>query len=333
MAKLRFLLIAVLGLIFTPSAARAWGEYGHLTVCEVAYRNLTSTARDQLKIILQSESGGTVVRAREGVERRRYTSFNVGCLEEDERPRRHPKDHFLNVARDLLAIQNDSCPISGSSGNQLACIFSGLQRDLAILRDRDRSNEDRAFALMAIGHWIGDLHQPLHVSFADDVGGNNIPVRLQGGCGSSRYRVQDMHGLWDNCLLEAGLFERIRRRPDFRTTWSRRTIAYRAADTLMANTSLAEERGYSAGEPWQWAAESYAVSRSALTDYCRLEGSVCQPVRFEGSSRRLSQDYLDANNDIAEERLTRAGFRLAHILNRALDPAYRGPVADGLQLQ
>lgn len=333
MWKLFSLWAAALTALFLPSAAQAWGEYGHLTVCEVAYRNLTPIAREQVKGILQSNNGGIVVRNRDGVEQRRYTRFNIGCLEEDERPRRHPKDHFLNVARSLPAIDRDTCPLSTATGEELACIFGGIERDMEILGDAARSSEDRAFALMALGHWIGDLHQPLHISFADDAGGNDIPVKLEGRCGSSRYRVANLHGMWDNCLPEAGIFERVRQRHDYKSSWNPRTIAYRAADTLMANTSVATERAYATGSPWQWAAESYAITRATTTAYCTVQGDTCVPIPLDGDKRLLSQAYLQANKGIAEERLAKAGFRLAHVLNQTLDPSYAGPVANGMQPQ
>ncbi|APZ99722.1 hypothetical protein BWQ93_15460 [Sphingopyxis sp. QXT-31] len=33
---------------------------------------------------------------------------------------------------------------------------------LLTAKDRTKLREERAFALMALGHWIGDIHQPLH---------------------------------------------------------------------------------------------------------------------------------------------------------------------------
>jgi len=45
-----------------------------------------------------------------------------------------------------------------------------LAADLEVLRT---SNDDQAklVSLKFLGHWVGDIHQPLHVSFADDRGG------------------------------------------------------------------------------------------------------------------------------------------------------------------
>jgi S1/P1 Nuclease len=47
----------------------------------------------------------------------------------------------------------------------------------------------RLIVLKSVGHWVGDIHQPLHVSFVDDRGGNNI--RVSGQCAGN------LHATWD----------------------------------------------------------------------------------------------------------------------------------------
>ena len=313
--------------------ARAWGKFGHLTVCELAYRNLTPSSRDAVKALLRTGTGGIHVPAHGGVEARDYTSFNVGCLEEDELPRRHPSDHFINFARTTVAVTGDTCP--AAAGDE--CIFEGIRRDFAMLKDTTKPQKDRAFALFALGHWLGDIHQPLHVSFADDRGGNGIDAKVTGGCGTVKYRPDNLHAVWDNCLLEAGLFDRVRKRADYRTTWGKRTITYRAVDTLLANTSLTAEKQIVQGEPWQWAAESYALTLDPAVRYCvKVQNScnysttsITKPAikRFE----QLDQTYPAQYERAAEERIRRAGFRLAHLLNQALDPTYTEPVQNSSQ--
>jgi S1/P1 Nuclease len=328
-----FFLFILFGLTLHAVPALAWGEFGHLTVCDLAYRNLTHKTHEELKKLFQIATGGITVPGRDGIELRHYTSFNVGCLEEDERPRKHPEDHFINVARDTAAISGASCP-GGTT-----CILSGIQRDLAVLKDGAATNEARVFALMAVGHWIGDIHQPLHISFADDRGGNSIDAKLQGKCGTSKYRVKEMHGLWDNCLLEAGMFERVRKRADFKPTWGRRTITYRAVDTLQTNTTLTEEKAFAGIDPWRWADESFQITIAPAVNYCTKVGNVCQysaavPTLPAGGPKRqqaIDQAYLAAFDRVAEDRVKRAGFRLAHLINLALDPAYTVPVQNSTQ--
>lgn len=316
------------------SPARAWGKFGHLTVCELAYRNFTPATRAAVKELLASDQGGIKVKGRGRLPDRWYTSFNVGCLEEDEMPRRHREDHFINVARSVTAIEENSCPEAGE------CILAGITRDLAILRDRSRPREERVFALMALGHWVGDIHQPLHISFADDRGGNGIEAKLQGRCGTGAGKPDNLHAVWDNCLLEAGLFERVRQRQDFRRSWSRNTITYRAVDTLQANTDLATEQAIVAEQdPRAWAQESYAVTLDPGVLYCVRSAEGCaysdsQRELTRSASQRLqpiTREYLRLYAPVAEERIRRAGYRLAHLVNSALDPAYKGPSRDRSQ--
>ncbi|GGA42177.1 S1/P1 nuclease [Sphingomonas psychrolutea] len=323
--------IAVTLGLWQPQKAQAWGKLGHLSVCDLAYRNLTPASRETLKDLLQSRRGGITVPGKGQLPDRHYTSFNVGCLEEDELPRRHADNHFINVARTVTVIVDETCPGTGE------CILAGIKRDLAILKDTSRSREDRVFALMAIGHWVGDIHQPLHVSFADDKGGNGIDAKLTGKCGTSTYRPDNLHGVWDNCLLEAGLFERVRKRADYKKSWSRFTITYRAVDTLQANTTLAEELSFVGTDPVPWANESYQITLDPSVLYCTKVGSTCQysptaatktnPPRLQP----IGQPYLQSFEGKAQDRIRRAGFRLAHLINLALDPAYTGPVRDSTQ--
>lgn len=330
-AVLFYFSVIVLGYIFPSGSAKAWGEYGHLTVCDLAYRNLTDASKEELKKLFRASEGGITVRDHEGVERRHYTSFNVGCLEEDVVPRRHPKDHFINIDRQTASISSANCPTGGT------CVFAGIERDLAILKDQQKTDEERVFALMAVGHWIGDIHQPLHVSFSDDRGGNAIAARLSGKCGSSTYRVKELHGVWDNCLLEAGVFERVRKRADFKKTWGKRTITYRAVDTLLANTSVSEEQAIVGDDPLIWANESLQLTLQPEVLYCVKVGDTCRYSETEtthpGQDRlvQLDQEYLRDFETIAQERVRKAGFRLAHLINLALDPGYSTPIQNSTQ--
>jgi len=320
--------------VISNPPAKAWGTFGHLTVCELAYRNFTPTTRAAITELMQAQGGRIWVEGRGKLPDRWYSAFNVGCLEEDGMPRRHPEDHFINVARNVPAIESATCPRDGD------CILSGIGRDLTILKDSSRSREERVFALMALGHWLGDIHQPLHISFADDRGGNGIAAALKGKCGTASVRPDKLHAVWDNCLLEAGLFERVRQRGDFKKGWSKNTITYRAVDTLQANTTLAEERAMVEGDPSAWAQESYQITLDPGVLYCVKVGESCnysatQPMlaKYTDPKREqpISQAYLARYAPIAQDRVTRAGYRLAHLINSALDPAYTGPVRNRTQ--
>ena len=80
--------------IAAPEPAMAWGKFGHLTICDLAYRNLTPESRAAVGEILQSRSGGITVRGRGRMPDQHYTAFNYGCLEEDEGAAPQPRPPF-----------------------------------------------------------------------------------------------------------------------------------------------------------------------------------------------------------------------------------------------
>ncbi len=295
---------------FSPKPALAWGKAGHLTVCDLAYRNFTPATREKLKAMF-ADGGGAVTATRT------YTAFNYACLEEDAFPRRHPADHFINFPRNQLNVAGSACPGAGT------CILAGISRDLAVLRSPSSTPKEQARALMAVGHWIGDIHQPLHISFADDRGGNYITAT--GACATTK-----LHSVWDNCVIERRILKRIPVQPG----WSEYTPVYRTVDrfrTLEAR-DMALIASWKSGDPWQWAAESYAIALQPGVGYCTRKGAECwysadKRVHSETETERsfvVTPAYLDTYEPVVELRLRKAGYRLAHLVNLALDPAYRG---------
>jgi hypothetical protein len=304
-----------------PTPAKAWGKFGHLTICDLAYRNFTEASRDELKTLFRIGQSG------EGANARVYSSFNQSCLEEDN-SRGRPNDHYLNVARNTSSITSPSCPVGVST-----CILAAIDKDLGILKDRSQTPRKRAKALMSLGHWLGDIHQPLHVSFQKDRGGNYI--RATGLCGNGR--DNPLHGVWDKCLLERYTFQKIKELPTYKPQWSRFTITYRAVDMFrdMEARDAARINTWLGGTPTTWANESYQTTIDPAAKYCVMQSGVCRydEAREEYTGGNdvtkwkvvpIDQAYIDRFGPVVELRIRQAGYRLAHMVNTALDPNYRG---------
>ena len=141
-----------------------------------------------------------------------------------------------------------------------------------------------------LGHWVGDLHQPLHVSFTDDLGGNLID-KVDGIYGADRR----LHGVWDS-----GIINIVKRRDNLsRLAYARR---------LLGEITDGERVAWSQGNPVAWAQESYDITLRPATKYCVRTPTSCKSL---GRSRHLDKTYQTTNEPKIEQRLKQAGVRLA----------------------
>jgi hypothetical protein len=275
-----------------PSPAHAWGESGHYTVCEIAYLNLTPAAKAEVDRLIAVGGG--------------YASFTQSCTFPDK-PRQRASEHFANYPRSAPRITGPACP-----GGR-PCIISAIDHDLAVLRSPSATDAEKSAALKFIGHWYGDIHQPLHISFADDQGGNQIDE--SGPCDFG------LHAIWDTCIVERRVFG---------PGTDRYARARAAAARLNGTITNAQRKLWRRLAPWQWAAESYQIALRPQTGYCIRKTTGCwysstRQTYANGDPKRVQlvdNAYLDWARPIVEGRLMRGGIRLAHSLNKSFDPAY-----------
>ncbi|MFM1895456.1 MAG: hypothetical protein RLZZ385_530 [Pseudomonadota bacterium] len=327
----RFLMSAVAGLIFLGSTpAHAWWDFGHRLTGEIAWAQLSDSARQQLYDILQAHP-----RYQEDFTAAMPEEIRLGSLSQrqswllgraaywpdvardlpDEERRRYNRSnwHYIDGAliRDRALRQGntyiDISPFPDGmalpaaqleSEAQVNNILLALDYNARVFTDADSSPADRAVALCWILHLGGDIHQPLHTGTAfsrlalqdGDAGGNGVPTDGD----------LNLHARWDGALSNR----------DFAATRNG-LLAGIEDDPLPAD----------AVDDWsQWMAESRdillggAVYDEAVVAAIRradASGTVIQPVT-------LDPDYIVAMEDIAAVRLSLAGVRLARWLEHAL---------------
>lgn len=288
------------------ASARAWGNAGHRTVCEIALLNLTPTARAEVDRLLKTEPSALLGDPRN-------TAFETACTYPDRSvaggPARRDAEHFINYSRETQSVT-----LQSGCGPAYECADTAVMRDLAVLRSRLIPDQLRAVALIYLGHFVGDIHQPLHNSFADDRGGNS--VQASGECTAS------LHSAWDTCLLVHGQFNNVADPPA--------AAVQSVAAAWSASVTDAERAQWLGAAPWQWSQESYQITISPGVGYCVIVQATCQydmaRKAFSGSNPRTVQidaQYQAMAMPIIRQRITEAGIRLAHLINLALDPAYR----------
>jgi hypothetical protein len=249
-------------------SAHAWGDEGHKIVCEIAYRLAAPDTRAAIRKLIRNDQ--------------EYDTFSESCVYPDH-PRKRASEHFINLPRNSKGLTSDACPTADK------CVLSAIKNDSDVLHSKARP-ADRLIALKFLGHWVGDIHQPLHVSFEDDRGGNDITV--SGQCSGV------LHGTWDTCLVLKAVGE---------------DVGDAATDLIDSMTPAMKER-WTDSEPRDWANESFAIAEAAKTKYCVIHGGSCD----EPASGNVEIDaaYVEANKPIIREQLLKAGARLAHLLDK-----------------
>ena len=179
-----FVVCALLAAL-SPTAAHAWGGYGHRLIARLAESELSPQARAEVARLL----GATDDRKRD-----RRMLGDIADWADDLRDN-HPelgrassRWHYVNLAEDRCGYTpRKHCP----DGN---CVIGAIQTQRGILADRKQSDAARAQALKFLVHFVGDAHQPLHAGYARDKGGNTVQIRLNG-------KGSNLHTLWDREIV------------------------------------------------------------------------------------------------------------------------------------
>ena len=209
------------------------------------------------------------------------------------------RQHLRGTLRGSPAWHYDDRPVCDAAagperycadGN---CASRAYRRYLAVLGDRHASREQRLLALHVVAHLVGDAHQPLHAADHDDRGGNDISVLL-----GSRTRATSLHAVWDTDLVKRAV-----------RGSSEERFAERLVESRRSDLARIERGGFES-----WLGESYEIARGYA--YGRLPRFACGSDPAD--PLRLSTGYLDGARPIVEERLARAGIRLAAVLRAAL---------------
>ena len=268
---MRYLFVALFALATTTSNAWAWGDTGHRVVCELAFRLSAPETRAEIRRLIQADS--------------EFDFFRDSCIWPDH-PRKRAPEHFINLPRTSTGI---------GVGNQCAmantCTGTAIEQDLAVLSSSSANDADKLMSLKFLGHWVGDIHQPLHVSFKDDRGGNDVNVN--GECATN------MHSAWDTCLVQKAIGS---------------DVSAAVTDLLGSITSGMKEE-WGTANPRDWANESFAITRAPATKYCIQHGSSCDAP---SGAVEIDDGYVETNIKVVRQQLQKAGVRLAHLLETAL---------------
>lgn len=156
-------------------------------------------------------------------------------------------------------------------------VYNALLKMVEQLKNVKTNKEEKRFALKMLIHLVGDLHQPMHVSRTKDQGGNKIQLRFNN-------KGTNLHALWDSGLINYS------------------GLTFTEMATALDNVSNDHIREWQRDELSKWLFESYQISAQL---YQEVEGKTS-----------LDYTYYPSHSKLYQERIQKAGIRLAGLLNQ-----------------
>jgi len=133
-----------------------WGKTGHRATGQIAEDHLTKKAKKKIDAILNGQSLALV-------------SIFADEIKSDQKYKGFSPWHYVNFSFDKKYGED--------TPSEFGDLIQGIEKCKAILMDDTSSITDKQFYLKLLVHFIGDLHQPLHVGRGADKGGNDIQVQ------------------------------------------------------------------------------------------------------------------------------------------------------------
>lgn len=247
-------------LIVLTIALVSWGQKGHKAIASIAEKHLTTNTKTIVNNYLKGETMSDV-------------STWADEISNNPQYKKTASWHYINLPLGLTKEQFTDYVIKQDKDN----IYTAILKAEANLKDKTLSPAQKNQALKFLIHLIGDAHQPMHVSRAEDKGGNDVQVRFNGD-------GTNLHALWDGKLIDHEGFN----------------YAEMAKKYDWANPEQVKK--WQADSPMQWLWESYQVS-TQIYDEIQPGGNI-----DEASYKKSIA--------IIHLRVAQAGVRLAGELNR-----------------
>lgn len=251
-----FVLVIFVSLFSTIlSAGEDWGKTGHRVVGEIAENYLTHRAAKRISKLLKGHSLAFASNYGDEIKSDRqfdafgpwhYVDFPLG-----EKYENHPK-------------------------SEKGDIIQGINTCIEVLKNDKSTREDKIFYLKMLVHFMGDLHQPLHIGIADDKGGNDFQVRwFKSGT--------NLHTVWDSKMIDF-----------YGMSYSE----------LAQNTDVLSKE------------QVEAIKKGSVLDWMYESRALCKDIyEHTEIGQKLGYKYMYDYMDTVRTQLQKGGIRLAGLLN------------------
>lgn len=167
--------LLAIGLLFACAPGYTWGPTGHRLVARIAEDRLSPKAQYAVEDLL-------------GPENLLQVSTWADEIRAGPGWRGTPPWHYVNI--------DDGETYATARKDPRGDIITQMRRFEAVLRDPQAGRQDKTVALKFLVHFVGDVHQPLHVGRRADRGGNEINVVWLG-------HPTSLHEVWDSLMIDS----------------------------------------------------------------------------------------------------------------------------------
>lgn len=261
MKRVVFFLTACLLTLTCSVSAFAWGITGHRVVGQIAESYLTPKAKIEVERILGNESLA-------------IASNWADFIKSDPAYAYLNSWHYINLKAGLSYDEMKEYLLHDSTADAYTAI---IKLKAQLLQRAHMDPADRRMALRLLIHIIEDVHQPMHVSHAEDLGGNKISVMWFG-------KLSNLHSVWDDKIIDD------------------EKLSYTEYAAAINHPTASEIKIWSGAPISQWLYESYQIAET-------LYSEIKEP------DQKLSYRYSYDHISILNQQLLKGGVRLAAFLN------------------
>ena len=252
-----YILLFICMMTFTVSvfSAEDWGRTGHRATVAIAEKHLTKKAKRAIDKLLGGESLA-------------FVSTYADELYSDNRYRKYSPWHYVQFPFESTYETHPK--------NEKGDIIVGINTCIEILKNENSTHEEKVFHLKLLVHFLGDMHQPLHIGIADDRGGNLFQVLWFN-------EETNLHSVWDTKMIES-----------YNMSYS---------ELAAASTQLSKE-------------QMKQLQQGSLLDWVNESRKLCKDVyENTESGENLGYKYMDRYVNVVRSQIQKGGIRLAGILN------------------
>lgn len=278
----------VLFFLLASEVIFAWGANGHRIVAQICYDNLSPNVQARINSILgddyltQVATWPDFIRSDtkwDFTQPWHYATINPGKTVK-EIMKEGAKNNDIENVIEAIQLMTDILKGNAEAINQ----FQNLMDENDV---KPLNGSIDATALAFLVHFIGDIHQPMHVGKNKDLGGNKIIVEFFS-------EKTKLHSVWDEGIIQK----------------EQLSFSELAAFVNKHQEKMKDNCENDSIE--EWASES-VIEREKIynTVYDSINEKTGLPV--------LSYQYLYVNLPIVEKRLAAAGYRAAFHINAIFD--------------